>query len=84
MQALISLAFAQADQGLRCRLTESMDIVEYVSEQKKSRSDCTHEHAHLEPSLFTYGIRFFFSMLCIIGCGHLLEVPQWGCSNEYP
>ena len=41
-------AFAQADQGLRCPLTESMDIVVYVDEQRMSRSDSTDAHAHLD------------------------------------
>ena len=37
---------AQADLGFRCLLTESMDTVVYVDEQRMSRSDCTDAHAH--------------------------------------
>ena len=39
---------AQADLNLRCPLTESMDSVVYVDEQKHSRSDCINAHAHLD------------------------------------
>ena len=52
MQALISLRIcagnAQADQGLHCPLTKSMDIVVYVHEQKLSSSFCMDVHAHLD------------------------------------
>ena len=41
-------AFAQADLGLRCPLTESMDIVVYVDKQRMSRPDCTDTHANLD------------------------------------
>ena len=34
--------------GLCCPLTESMDTVIYVYEQRMSRSDCTDVHAHLD------------------------------------
>ena len=38
----------QADLGLRCPLTESMDTVVYVDEQRMIRSDCTDAHADLD------------------------------------
>ena len=38
-------AFAQADQGLRCPLTESMDTIIYFDEQKMSRTDDTDAQA---------------------------------------
>ena len=41
-------AFVQTDQGLYCPLTESLNIVVYVDEQRMSRSDCTGAHAHLD------------------------------------
>ena len=43
-------------QGLRCPLTESMDTVVYVDEQRMHRSDCMVAHADLEfrCSLITY------------------------------
>ena len=40
-------SIAQADLGLRCPLTESMAIVVYVDELRKSRSDCTDARAHI-------------------------------------
>ena len=42
------ITFVQADQGLRCLLTESLDIVVCVNEQRIPRSDCTDVHAHLD------------------------------------
>ena len=45
----------QADLGLHCPLTESMDTVVYVDEQRMSRSDCTDEAHSSGPSLFTCG-----------------------------
>ena len=38
-------AFAQADQGLRCPLKESMDTVVYVDEYRKSKSDYMEAHS---------------------------------------
>ena len=49
-QARSACAKAQADQGLRCPLTESMDIVVHVDEQRIYRSDCTDVHAHQDLS----------------------------------
>ena len=40
-------AFVQADQGLRCSLTESMDTVIDVDEQRMLRSDCMGARADL-------------------------------------
>ena len=40
-------AYAQADRGLHCPLTELMDIVVYVDEERMSRPDCTDTHVHL-------------------------------------
>ena len=40
-------AIAQADQGLHCMLTESMDTVVYVNKQRMLSSDCTDGHADL-------------------------------------
>ena len=40
-------AFVQADQGLCCLLTELVDTVVYVNEQRMSRSDCTDAHDHI-------------------------------------
>ena len=39
---------AQADLGLRCPLTESVDTVVYVDEQKMPRLDCKDAHADLD------------------------------------
>ena len=39
---------AQADQGLLCPLTESIDTVGYVDEQRMSRLDCTNAYHHLD------------------------------------
>ena len=47
-------ANAQADKSLHCPLTESMDTVVYVDEQRMSRSDCTDVciwHKSLFPTL---------------------------------
>ena len=41
-------AYAQADQGLHCPLTESMDTVVHDDEQRMLRSDCTDAHADLD------------------------------------
>ena len=40
-------AHAQFDLGLRCLLTESMNIVERIDEQKMPCSDCTNAQADL-------------------------------------
>ena len=40
--------FVHADLGLNCPFTESMDIVEYVDEQRMSRLDCMDAHANLD------------------------------------
>ena len=45
---LTNNAFVQADLGVRCPLTESVDTVVYVNEQRISRSDCTDAHADLD------------------------------------
>ena len=44
----LACAFTQANQGLHCPLSESMDIVVYVDEQRMSRSNCTDAHAHTD------------------------------------
>ena len=54
-------AFAQADLDLSCLLTESMDTVVYVYEQRMPRLDIM-----AGPSLFTYDIGAHFPVLCII------------------
>ena len=41
-------ASAQADHGLHCPLTESVDTVVSVDEKRMLRSDCTHAHANLD------------------------------------
>ena len=38
----------QADQGLHCPLTESMDSVVYANKQRMLSSDCTDAHADLD------------------------------------
>ena len=38
----------QADQGLRCPLTESINTVVYVDEQRMLRSDYTDAHTDLD------------------------------------
>ena len=50
MQAAISCAYAQADLGLHCPLTESVDTVVYVDKERMSRSYCIDAHAHLDLS----------------------------------
>ena len=40
-------AYAQADRGLHCPLTELIDKVVYVDEERMSRPDCTDTHVHL-------------------------------------
>ena len=40
--------FTQADMGFRCPLTESMDTVIYIDEQRMPTSDCTYSHADLD------------------------------------
>ena len=39
---------AHGDQGLRCSLTELMDIVVYFDEQRMLRADFTDAHADLD------------------------------------
>ena len=39
-------AFAQASLGLRCPLTESMDTVVYVDQQRMPKTDCMDALAH--------------------------------------
>ena len=41
-------AFVQAELGLCCSLTESVDTVVYVNKQKMSKLDCTDAHVHLD------------------------------------
>ena len=41
-------AYAQADQGLLCQLTEPVDTVVYADKQKIPRLDCTDTHADLD------------------------------------
>ena len=41
-------ANAHADLGLSCPLTESMDNIVYVKEQRMLRSDCTDVHTDLD------------------------------------
>ena len=45
---LSACVFAQADQGLQCQLTESMDTVVYMDEQRMPKSDCAEAHDHLD------------------------------------
>ena len=42
-------AFAQADQGLRFPLIESMNSVVYVDKRRMLRLDCMNTHANLGP-----------------------------------
>ena len=46
--------------GLRSPLTESMDTVVYVDEQRKLLLDCAYAHAQLDDHFSLYGIRPFF------------------------
>ena len=64
-------AFAQADPGLRCPLTQSADNIVYADEQKMSRLGCTDEHADLHLRCQQNG-RETFAMLCIIFLVQLL------------
>ena len=60
-QALISCAFAQADLGLLCLLTASMDIVGICQQMENvpiRLHGCACSSGH---SLLLYGIRAFFS-----------------------
>ena len=41
------MQFAQAELGLHCPLSASMDTVVYVEQQRMRRSDCTDPHADL-------------------------------------
>ena len=50
MQALIRLCKCTGWSGLHCLLTDSMDTVVHVDEQRMSRSDCMNEHADLDLS----------------------------------
>ena len=61
-------AFVQADQGLRCPLTEPIVIAVYVDEQKMPASDCTDAHADLDLD------RGFFHMMPII-CKQQISRP---------
>ena len=47
-------AYAQTDLGLHCLLTEGMDTVVYVDEQRMSRSDCSGAHSHLDIACLQY------------------------------
>ena len=51
IQDLAQLRRLKADLGLRCLLTESVDTVVYVDEQKMPRPDCTDAHADLDLSV---------------------------------
>ena len=53
---------AQADLSLRCPLTESMNAVVYVDEQRILRSDCTDAYADLDLCCLHKGP---FRALCI-------------------
>ena len=48
MKAQISLHYVQADLGLHCPLTKSVDTVVYVDKQKMPRLDCTDVQADLD------------------------------------
>ena len=50
---------SQADEDLRCPLTESIDIV-YVDEQRLSRTECARSS---ESSMFAYSVRTFFHVV---------------------
>ena len=41
-------AFAQADLGLRCLISESVDTIVYVDKQRMFGSDCMDARANLE------------------------------------
>ena len=64
---------AGPDQGLRCPLTESMDFVINLDDQRMPRSDCTDLQAHLDLR-FVYGIRVFSPTFCIMCKGHVLTL----------
>ena len=51
----------QADQGLHCPLTESVDTVVYVDKQRLSRSDCMDAHTPLD--LCCSHMAFFFQLV---------------------
>ena len=53
-------AIAQADLGLRCPLTESMDILVYVKEQRMLRADCTNANADLDLRCSHMSLRALF------------------------
>ena len=44
----LDINFAQADLGLHCLLTESVDTVVYVDKQEMPRSDCVDAQADLD------------------------------------
>ena len=53
--------FTQADQGIRCPLTESMDTVVYVDEQR--RMSCLDQIAPMRKLILTFAVRISFSHL---------------------
>ena len=57
-----------SDLCLRCPLTESMDIVVYVDEQRMSRPDCTDAHTHLDLRWSHMAYRASYSTLHIKLC----------------
>ena len=51
---------AQADLGLRCPFTDSMNTVVNVDDQRMPKSDCTNAHAHLETCAVRLWYKVFF------------------------
>ena len=94
MRRLIRAFVAQADQGLRCLLTKSLDIVVYDDEQRMLRSDCTDAHTHLDiqlavrisyrdpfPTLSIVWHKSPFLDLCII-CRYIMTVFTPFCPRD--
>ena len=54
-------ASAQSDQGLRCPLTETSDIIECINEEQMPRWDFAHAWDESESVLFAHGRRHVFA-----------------------
>ena len=70
-------AFAQVDLGLRCLLTESMDTVVYVGEQRNAQvrlHGCARSFA---PSLYIYAIRVFSPRCAIFDIQLPVYPKEW-------
>ena len=48
--------FVQADLGLHCLLTKSMDTIVCIHEQRMSKSDCMDVHAHFTGHIWHKGL----------------------------